>query len=157
MLLKALFSEDRQYAEERFNISHMMNELQQRYNQLQMPQGKRSRPGLNTMQNWKVDQVTDFCHYFMIPLLHGYLDEKYYSDLCIFHKAITIADQPELTEKDRKEMREMFFQLNVNISTKWSVLLCIFNLHDSIHLSEQVEETGSLKNTSGKVCEAGLG
>jgi len=156
-LLKALF--DPKYEQYAFNLAPVFNQLEERYNDFKLLSGKQCIPTLANWSSWKADQIRTFFLYLIVPLLWGWLPSKQAKVINTFHKCLFIMFKPvitenELAELDRK-LKEVYFA--ISDPNDWLEEFVTLNMHDMIHLAQQIKLTGSLCYTSGFICETGVG
>jgi len=112
-------------------------------------------------KDWKADQIRSFFLYLMVPLFHGMFQEdpSIYVTLCKFHKALTILFKPSITVGELNELEELLLYVYFDVSDidKWHKSLVTINMHDMIHLVEQIKHNGCVCYTSGFIVETAVG
>lgn len=154
--LKALFSKS--YSGRPFNLYDRFDEVKARYDEFCLPQGKQSLPNLNKWSSWKADQIRVFFLYLIVPLLRGILDMYYFQVICKFNKALLLIFKSSISPEEIMVSEDLLIQVHVAVSDreKWDIAFCTLNMHDMIHLPDQIKLTGPLPFTSGFICEAAM-
>lgn len=156
--MKAIFGLSQYKYEKDFVLSPEKIALaKKRYNSFKILHSKQTLPEFDHIGSWKADQTRYFWLYLIVPLLHGILPSQYYNDICNLQHAMFILSKPSISEADLVLAEHLLKSVYFNISNIWDKRLCILNLHDMIHLPQQVRLTGPLSMTSGFQGEAAMG
>lgn len=110
---------------------------------------QQTMPNILTVKNWKADQLKFGLLYLIIPLLHGFLDEKYMVHICKFQRAVTILMKNEISSEEVVLARKLLLECAVEIPTEWHQLLASIDLHRAIHLPMDTENFGNANKREG--------
>lgn len=136
-----------------------MESIKTRLASFKILHGKQCLPNLDTWESWKADQIRVFFLYLMIPALHGYLIGPCFKVVCKFHWALILLFRSTISENELVQAEELLKQVYFSVSdeTVWDRSFCTLNMHDMIHLPNQVRIFGALAFHSGFICETGAG
>lgn len=100
--------------------------------------------GLNELDRWKATEFRLFLLYLGPIVLQKYLDADYYKHFCALHIAIRILCHPEDCLRNNEYATDLLKYFVRTFKVLYGKDTIVYNIHNLIHLCEDVKRYGSL-------------
>ncbi|XP_070513005.1 uncharacterized protein [Cardiocondyla obscurior] len=104
--------------------------------------------GINEMDRWKATEFRLFLLYLGPIILKKYLNKNYYIHFCVLHTAIRILSHPENCLYNNTYANELLTYFVKNFTILYGDSATVYNVHNLLHLSQDVKTYGCLDTFS---------
>ena len=144
LLLTLWFSS--KFSNRHFSISSKVDSIDFRLNQiLPTSEIKRlPRSVADHLKYWKASELRSFLLYYGLPTLYGLLPDNYFAHYTLFVHAIYILLQDSISEADLQEADRLLDGFCKSFSTLYEERFYTLNVHQLLHLVDDVRDQGPL-------------
>ncbi|KAL6416912.1 hypothetical protein ACFW04_011377 [Cataglyphis niger] len=104
--------------------------------------------GINELDRWKATEYRIFLLYLGPIILNKYLNADYFQHFCVLHTAIRILSHPEDCFRNILYANQLLLYFVKMFKILYGNDNLVYNVHNLIHLSEDVKRYGSLDTFS---------
>ena len=141
---------DSKYAGNDYNISHLVEVVDEKLRQVKPPSHTARRPrSIKThFKYWKASELHNWFFYYSLPVLHGILPSQYFDHYKYFVLGIYTLSQQQIP-RDRINFAEALIdEFTSRFELLYGIKQMSPNLHNARHLAEMVRRLGPLYTTS---------
>ena len=96
------------------------------------------------LKYWKASELRSFLLYYGIPVLYGLLPDNYFHHYAIFVHAVYICLKDSISLEELKKAESMLFSFCKDFSALYEERFQTLNVHQLLHLADDVRELGPL-------------
>ena len=144
LLLTLWFSS--KFSNQHFSISSKVDSIDFRLNQI-LPSSeikRLPRSVADHLKYWKASELRSFLLYYGLPTLYGLLSDNYFAHYTLFVHAIYILLQDSISEADLQEADRLLDGFCKSFSTLYEERFYTLNVHQLLHLVDDVRDQGPL-------------
>ncbi|KAK3924213.1 Halomucin [Frankliniella fusca] len=158
MLMKLWFSST--YSTMPWSIHHLTGILDEKLKKIKSPSFVQRAPRqLKDMKFWKASEYKLFLLYYSVPLLKNVLSEVYLKHHCLLVSAIYLLSQDSISLAQVQTASKLLMSYVSDFARLYALRFLGMNVHQLIHLSDQVLDLGPLwvyncaflENYNGKI------
>ncbi|KAK3932964.1 Halomucin [Frankliniella fusca] len=158
MLMKLWFSST--YSTMPWSIHHLTGILDEKLKKIKSPSFVQRAPRqLKDMKFWKASEYKLFLLYYSVPLLKNVLSEVYLKHHCLLVSAISLLSQDSISLAQVQTASKLLMSYVSDFARLYALRFLGMNVHQLIHLSDQVLDLGPLwvyncaflENYNGKI------
>ena len=133
-------------AKEPFNISKNVTVLDKRLLAISPPSAINRAPRhvSDSLKYWKASEFRSFLLFYGVPLLCGLLPQVYLQHFMLFSHAIFILLKDNITSEDLLMADNCLTEFVAKFQILYGLRYCTLNLHQLVHLVDQVRQLGAL-------------
>ena len=96
------------------------------------------------LKYWKASELRSSLLYYGLPTLYGLLPDNYLNHYILFVQAIYILFKDSISETDLKEAEKLLDSFCKSFSVLYKERFCTLNVHQLLHLVDDVRDLGLL-------------
>ena len=134
------------FSKESFSISFKVEQIDARLSQI-LPTLEIKRLPRSVSQHlkyWKASELRSFLLFYGLPSLYGLLADNYFSHYTLFVHAIFLLLQESISEADLQEAEKLLDGFCKSFSSLYHDRFYTLNLHQLLHLVDNVKDLGLL-------------
>ncbi|XP_068727920.1 uncharacterized protein [Montipora capricornis] len=144
LLLKLWFNSS--FSGKAYSISHLSETLDERLQNISptLEISRLPRSITEHLKYWKANELRSFLLYYVIPSLYGLLPDVYFNHYVLFVHAIYLLLKDEIKQSHLCEAENLLNQFCALFSSLYEERFTTMNIHQLLHLSDDVRELGPL-------------
>ena len=134
------------FSKEHFSISSKVEKVDERLNQISPTfEVKRLPRSISEhLKYWKASELLSFLLFYGLPTLYGLLPDNYFSHYSLFVNAIFLLLQESISEADLQEADRLLDGFCKSFSNLYQLRFYTLNVHQLLHLVDDVRDLGPL-------------
>lgn len=144
LLLKLWFNPS--FSGNAYSISHLAEALDERLQHITptLEISRLPRSVTEHLKYWKANELRSFLLYYGIPTLYGLLPDVYFNHYVLFVHAIYLLLKDEIKQSDLCEAENLLNQFCALLPVIYEERFTTMNVHQLLHLPDNVRELGPL-------------
>ena len=144
LLLKLWFNSS--FSGKAYSISHLSETLDERLQNITptLEISRLPRSITEHLKYWKANELRSFLLYYGIPSLYGLLPDAYFNHYVLFVHAIYLLLKDEIKQSHLCEAENLLNQFCALFPSLYEERFTTMNIHQLLHLSDDVRELGPL-------------
>lgn len=131
---------------EKFSISKLVRKIDKRLAHIQPTTNIKRLPRSISehLKYWKASELLSFLLFYGLPTLYGILPDSYFTHYTFFVHAIYLLLKDSISEENLKEANDALRNFCKSFSNLYGDRYCTMNVHQLLHLTENVKDLGPL-------------
>ncbi|XP_028408833.1 uncharacterized protein LOC114531425 [Dendronephthya gigantea] len=93
---------------------------------------------------WKASELRSFLLYYGLPVLYGILPDNYFNHYALFVQALYILLKDSISDAELNEAERLIYNFCKSFSLLYAERFYTLNVHQLLHLADDVKELGPL-------------